>query len=193
MTLTGMKIGFALTGSHCTIPLIWPALEALLDHGAALYPILSPSVAQTDTRFGKAEDIRQRLQKLCGRDPWLDLVSVEAIGPQKLLDILVVAPCTGNTLAKLAGGISDTAVTLACKAQLRNNRPIVIAISTNDGLSGNMHNLSVLLSRKHYFFVPFGQDNPEVKNNSLMARMELIPDAVEAAMAGKQLQPLLIA
>jgi len=122
----------------------------------------------------------------------VELVSVEGIGPMKLLDVMAVAPCTGNTLAKLAHGISDTSVTLACKAHLRNQRPVVVAISTNDGLSGNCANLAILLGRKHYFFVPFGQDSPETKINSLVARLELLPATIEAALAGSQLEPLLL-
>ncbi|MGE5527657.1 MAG: dipicolinate synthase subunit B [Patescibacteria group bacterium] len=192
MSLAGIRLGFAMTGSHCTIPGVWSALEAILAAGADVYPILSRSVDETDTRFGKASEIRERLAALCGREPWSSQVSVEAIGPKSLLDVLAVAPCTGNTLAKLAHGISDTVVTLACKAQHRNQRPIVLAVSTNDGLSGNAVSLGILLNRKCYYFVPFGQDNPEGKTNSLLARMDLLPDAIEAALAGRQLEPLLI-
>ena len=192
MSLKNVRIGLALTGSHCTIPLIWPVLEEILAEGAEVFPIVSAAVAQTDTRFGRAAEIGARLAQLCGREPWADLVSVEAIGPKKLLDVLAVAPCTGNTLAKLANGISDTSVTLACKAHLRNLRPIVLAVSTNDGLSGNAANLAVLLGRKNHFFVPFGQDNPETKACSLMARLDLLPAAIEAALEGRQLEPILL-
>lgn len=192
MLLKDARIGFALTGSHCTIPVIWPKLEALLAEGAQIYPILSLVVKETDTRFGKASEIVERLTRLCGRKPWTDLVEVEAIGPKKLLDIIVVAPCTGNTLAKLAHGISDSTVTFACKANLRNRRPIVLAISTNDGLAGNAPNLGMLLARKWYYFVPFGQDNPEGKSCSLLAKMDLIPAAVEAALEGRQIEPILV-
>ena len=192
VSLKNVRIGLALTGSHCTIPLVWPVLEEILADGAEVFPIVSYAVAQTDTRFGRAAEVRARLTELCGREPWAELVSVEAIGPKKLLDILAVAPCTGNTLAKLANGISDTPVTLACKAHLRNLRPIVLAISTNDGLSGNAANLAVLLRRKHFFFVPFGQDNPETKANSLVAKLELLPAAIEAALEGRQLEPILL-
>ena len=158
MDLSGRHIGFALTGSHCTIPVIWPVLDDLLAKGADIFPIISNSVARTDTRFGRASEIVARFTKVCGRQPWCDLVSVEGIGPRSLLDVMVVAPCTGNTLAKLAHGISDTPVTLACKAHLRNERPVVIALSTNDGLSGNAVNLATLLGRRNYYFVPFGQE-----------------------------------
>ena len=192
VALNGIKIGFALTGSHCTIPKVWAALEALLAKGAEIFPILSRSVMETDTKFGRAAEIRARLTGICGREPWTDLVSVEPIGPRRLLDVMVVAPCTGNTLAKLAQGISDTPATLACKAHLRNQRPVVLAISTNDGLSGNAPNLASLLGRKQYFFVPFGQDSPAAKTCSLQAKMELLPEAIEAALEGRQLEPLLI-
>lgn len=192
MNLAGIKIGFALTGSHCTIPTIWPALEELIESGAEVFPILSEAVQRTDTRYGKADEIRDRLIELCGRQPWVDLVSVEPIGPKRLLDIMVVAPCTGNTLAKLAHGISDTPVSMACKAHLRNQRPVVIAISTNDGLAGNAANLAALLTRKHFYFVPFGQDTPATKVNSLLAKMELIPATVELALQGRQIEPILV-
>lgn len=193
MELSGLHIGFAMTGSHCTIPAIWPVLEALLAKGAEIIPVISAAVAQTDTRFGRAADVVARFTKACGRPPWCDLVSVEGIGPRGLLDVMVVAPCTGNTLAKLANGISDTPVTLACKAHLRNERPVVIALSTNDGLSGNAVNLAVLLGRRNYYFVPFGQDSPENKVNSLVAKLELLPATIEAALDGRQLEPLLVA
>lgn len=192
MSLHGVRIGLAMTGSHCTIPRVWAAVEEMLARGADLYPILSVAVAQTDTRFGRAADIRRRLAELCGREPWTEIVQVELIGPKRLLDVMVVAPCTGNTLAKLALGISDTPVTMACKAHLRNQRPVVLAISTNDALSGNAANLATLLRRRYYYFVPFGQDNPEVKAGSLSARMDLLPAAVEASLEGRQLEPILV-
>ncbi|NLG84170.1 MAG: dipicolinate synthase subunit B [Firmicutes bacterium] len=191
MGLKGIRIGWGFTGSHCTIPALWPVLSEIVTTGAEVFPILSPAVLTTDTRFGRAAEIGTRLRELCGHEPWTDLVSVEPIGSQRLLDVMVVAPCTGNTLAKLAHGISDTTVTFACKAHLRNQRPVVLAISTNDGLSGNVTNLATLLRRKHYYFVPFGQDDPENKPNSLIAKMELLPATIEAALAGRQLQPVL--
>ncbi|MGE5599226.1 MAG: dipicolinate synthase subunit B [Bacteroidota bacterium] len=191
MGLADKKIGIALTGSHCTIPSIWATLEAIAAQGAELYPIVSAAVMNTDTRFGRAAEVMARLTEICGRPPWTDLASVEGIGPGRLLDVLAVAPCTGNTLAKLANGISDTPVTLACKAHLRNQRPVVLAVSTNDGLSGNAVNIGLLLARKHYYFVPFGQDAPEVKANSLVAKVELLPATIEAALEGRQLEPLL--
>ena len=192
MGLKGVRIGWGFTGSHCTIPVLWPILAEIVAMGAEVFPILSPAVLATDTRYGRAEEIRTRLQELCGREPWTDLVSIEPIGSKRLLDVMVVAPCTGNTLAKLAHGLSDTPVTFACKAHLRNQRPVVLALSTNDGLSGNATNLAALLRRKYYYFVPFGQDDPENKPNSLVARMEFLPATIEAALAGRQLQPVLL-
>jgi dipicolinate synthase subunit B len=186
-----LRIGFGLTGSHCTIPEIWEALQALVDEGADVFPIISESVRSTDTRFGSSESIIERLRTITGRNPWTKQVEVEPIGPKKLLDVMVVAPCTGTTMAKLALGISDTVVTLACKAQMRNNRPVILGISTNDALGANATNLGYLLTRKNLFFVPFRQDNPESKEQSLIARMDLIPVVVKAALQGKQIQPIL--
>lgn len=187
-----LRIGFGLTGSHCTIPEIWDALQALIDEGADIFPIVSESVLSTDTRFGTSESIMERLRSMTGRNPWVKQVEVEPIGPKKLLDILVVAPCTGTTMAKLALGISDTVITLACKAQMRNGRPVILGISTNDALGANAVNLGHLLTRRNLYFVPFCQDSPESKEQSLVARMKLIPDVVKAALQGRQLQPVLI-
>ena len=190
--LAGMNIGFALTGSHCTIADVLPYMEQLVKEGAVVVPILSPSVRNTDTRFGKAEDLFGKVIAITGKVPLTTMVEVEPIGPQKLLDLMIVAPCTGNTLAKLALGITDTCVTLACKAHLRNNRPLVIAISTNDGLNTNARNLGTLINKKNVYFVPFGQDAPQTKQSSLVAKMSLIPETVLAALDQKQLQPVLI-
>ncbi|MGI6169472.1 MAG: dipicolinate synthase subunit B, partial [Christensenellales bacterium] len=154
-------------------------------------PIVSGAVAQTDTRFGKAADFISRITAITGRAPITTIADAEPIGPQRLLDILVVAPCTGNTLAKLANGITDTSVTMACKAQLRNLSPLLIALSTNDGLSANAPNLGAMLNRRHVYFVPFGQDDPQKKVHSLTADLEKLPEALHAALEGNQLQPLL--
>lgn len=191
MRLAGVRVGFGLTGSYCTIPEVIPALRQLRAAGAELFPIASPYVLQTDTRFGKGEELHKTLVEITGREPWQSLVEVEPIGPKRLLDLIVVAPCTGTTLSHLAHGVSNTVVTLACKAQLRNERPVVLAISTNDGLGANLLNLGMLLNRKFIYFVPFGQDEPDRKPNSLVAKMELITPTVIHALAGKQLQPLL--
>jgi dipicolinic acid synthetase, B subunit len=191
MEFKGLRIGFALTGSHCTIAEVVPYMQLLKDSGAAVTPIFSPSVQNTDSRFGRAEDLYQQVTNITGSEPLTTMVQVEAIGPKKLLDLLLVAPCTGNTLAKMALGITDTCVLLACKAHLRNNRPVVIAISTNDGLGVNARNLGTLLNRKHIYLVPFGQDAPDTKPCSLISKMSLIPEAIMAALDERQLQPVI--
>lgn len=190
--LKDKRIGVALTGSHCTIGAILPQLEKLALSGALLFPILSPALAHTDTRFGTAAGLLRDLVRITGRQPWTGIVEAEPIGPKKLLDLLLIAPCSGNTMAKLANGIVDTAVLMAAKAQLRNEKPLLISLSTNDGLGLNAPNLGRILNTKHIFMVPFGQDHPADKPNSLVARAELIPPAVEAALAERQLQPVLI-
>ncbi|HEY8464986.1 MAG TPA: dipicolinate synthase subunit B [Bacillota bacterium] len=192
MRFSGIKIGFAMTGSHCTIPTVLPYMQLLVDEGAKVVPILSPAVVNTDTRFGAAADLLQKVVEITGVAPLTTLVEVEPVGPKGLFDLIVVAPCTGNTLAKLALALNDTAVTLACKSQLRNNRPVVLAIATNDALSGNARNLGILLNRKNIYFVPFGQDAPYVKANSLIAKMSLIPETILAALEHRQLQPVLV-
>lgn len=184
-------VGFAVCGSFCTFSKIPPVLEALARE-YTLVPVLSPASAELDTRFGTAADFRRRVAELCGREPVTTLAGAEPIGPKKLLDALVVAPCTGNTLGKLAGGIADTCVTLAVKAHLRNDRPVIIAVSSNDALAGNAGNLGLLLARKSYYFVPFRQDDPEGKPASLVADFTLIPQTLAAALEGRQLQPLLL-
>lgn len=190
--LKGKRIGVALTGSHCTVDEILPQFERMVREGAELFPILSPAVRQTDTRFGTAGAVRSRIEAITGREPWLSLVEVEPIGPQKLLDLLLIAPCSGNSMAKLARGISDSAVLMAAKAMLRNGRPLLLAISTNDALGLNAANLAVLLNTRNIYMVPFGQDNPTGKPNSMVARPELIVPAAVAALEGRQLQPLLV-
>ncbi len=185
-------VGFALCGSFCTYERVLAALETLAA-SYELQPIFSERSARTDTRFGTAASFRRRVEALCGRLAWDDVTMTEPIGPRKLLDLLIVAPCTGNTLAKLAAGIADSSVTLAVKAQLRNERPVVLAVSTNDGLSTAAQNIGALLCRAHYFFVPFGQDDPAHKPRSLVAGMELLPETAAAALRGEQLQPMLLA
>jgi dipicolinate synthase subunit B len=193
MGLKGKRIGFALTGSHCTIPDIWDEMEKLVKEGAELWPIVSPSVESSDTRFGKAEEIKERLFKITGIEPITSIIEAEPIGPQRLLDLLVIAPCTGNTIAKLANGITDTVVLMAAKAHLRNERPVIIGISTNDGLSANLMNVGLLMTRKHIYFVPFGQDNPVSKPNSLVAHMDLLQETILGALVYRQIQPILVA
>ena len=186
------RIGFALTGSFCTYEPVLAAMKRLTLEYETVVPILSFASAEVDSRFGSANSFRARIEAICGR-PVIDTIAgAEPIGPRKLLDLLIVAPCTGNTLAKLAAGVADTPVTLACKAHLRNARPILLAVSTNDGLAGNAKSIGVLLDRRHFYFVPFGQDNPEKKPTSLVADMDRIPEAAAAALRGEQLQPILL-
>lgn len=191
--MTQARIGFALCGSFCTFERTLRALEQLCAAYDTVQPIMSEAAWQTDTRFGTAASFRERIESLCGRTIWHTVTEAEPIGPKKLLDLLVVAPCTGNTLAKLAAGIADSSVTMAVKAQLRNERPVVLAVSTNDGLATAAQNIGALLSRRQIFFVPFGQDDPELKPRSLVAQMEQLPETVAAALEGRQLQPMLCA
>lgn len=185
-------IGFAMCGSFCTFDKILTVLEGLKAQYPNIIPILSEVSCETDNRFGKAADFTSRLEDICGRTALTTLTAVEPIGPRQLLDALVIAPCTGNTLSKLANGIADSAVTLAAKAHLRNNAPIVVAVSTNDGLGGNAQNLGKLLARKHFYFVPFGQDDPAQKPCSLVADFEKLGDTLSMALEGRQIQPMLL-
>ena len=185
-----MNIGFAMCGSFCTYAKVFPVMEQLArEH--QVYPIFSTVSATTDSRFGKAADFLARAREICGRDVIQTIAAAEPIGPKKLLDVLVIAPCTGNTLAKLSHSIADTPVTMAAKSHLRNGRPVVVAISTNDGLAGAAENIGHLLARKNYYFVPYGQDDSEKKPTSLVAHFEMIPATVDAAVLGKQIQPLI--
>ena len=186
-----MTIGFALCGSYCTYDRVFPVIEALSKENKVI-PILSEAAYATDSRFGTAEHWKTRLEEICGCPPLHLISQVEPIGPKGLLDILVIAPCTGNTLAKLAHSIADGPVTMAAKSHLRNGRPVLVAVSTNDGLAGAGENIGRLLARKHYYFVPFGQDNPLKKPTSLIADFAQIPQAMEGAMAGQQIQPMLL-
>ena len=185
-------IGFALCGSFCTFEPVLSALTAIARDYARVIPILSFAAGSTDSRFGSAKDFRSRIEAICGAPPLDSIAQVEPVGPKKLLDLLVVAPATGNTLAKLAAGIADTPVTLACKSHLRNGRPIVLAVSTNDALGANAASIGALLPRRHYYFVPFGQDAPEKKPTSMVADMSRIPETVKEALAGRQLQPMIL-
>ncbi len=186
-----MNIGFAVCGSFCTFSQIFPAMEALAKEHH-LIPIFSPASYFTDTRFGTAQDHIRRAADICGADPLYTIAQVEPIGPKKLLDALIIAPCTGNTLAKLAHGIADTSVTMAAKSHLRNGRPVLIAVSTNDALNTAAENIGRLMSRKHYYFVPFRQDDAVGKPTSMVADFSLLPEALSATFGGKQLQPLLL-
>ena len=185
------RLGVAVTGSHCCFDMALEALEPLKKH-YDLVPILSERAALTDTRFGTAASFRQRLETLCERKAVDSVAGAEPLGTTQALDALLVIPCTGNTLGKLANGITDTAVTMVCKAHLRNGRPLVLAISTNDGLSGSAENIARLLQRKNVYFVPFRQDAPHTKPFSLQSDMALAEEALAAAGRGEQLQPVLL-
>jgi len=189
--LENIKVGFAVCGSFCTYEKMLPAMQAVKEKYGDVTPIMSESSAATDTRFGEAGHFVSEIERICEKKLLSTIEGVEYIGPKNALDILVIAPCTGNTLAKIAHGITDTAVTMACKAHLRNNRPVVIAISTNDGLSGNASNLGLLLNRKNFYFVPFYQDDAKKKPFSLVADLGKLCDTVDSALLGKQLQPLI--
>lgn len=184
-------VGLALTGSYCTFSRVLDEAERLAEK-YNLIPIFSNNCLNTDTRFGKAEHFVDKLERICGNTALKSIKEAEPIGPKKLLDALVVAPCTGNTIAKIANGIADTTVTLAVKSQLRNNRPIVIAVSTNDGLGANAVNIGKLFARKNIFMVPFGQDDCISKENSLISDFGLISSTLEKALKGQQIQPVLI-
>lgn len=192
MRLEGVRVGFAVTGSHCQLHEVMPQVRKMVEEGARVLPVLSEAVSGTDTKYGRADHWIKALQEMTGEKTIESIVDAEPIGPDKLLDILVVAPCTGNTLAKLANAITDSPVLMAVKAQLRNQRPVVLALSTNDGLSMNAKNLGLVLNARNIYMVPFGQDNPQGKPASLVAHMALITETVVNALAGKQVQPLLV-
>ncbi len=192
MDIKGKSIGFAVTGSHCTLDKTIPVIEDFVNSGAEVIPIISDTVLTRDTRFGSAEKWLNKILEITQKPIINSIIKAEPIGPEKILDLLVIAPCTGNTMAKLANGIVDETVIMAAKAQLRNDRPVLIAISTNDGLGLNAGNLGTLLNIKNIFFVPFGQDNPGEKKNSLISRFDLIKKAAEYALEYKQIQPVLI-
>lgn len=191
MSLTGKRIGIAFTGSFCTYEKGFHELEKLSDEGAIIQPIFSTIAASSNNRFGKAEDFLNRAKEITGQTPIHTIEGAEPIGPKKLLDILVILPCTGNTLAKLANGITDSPVLMAAKAHLRNNRPLLISLSTNDALGMNMKNIGLLMNAKNIYFIPFGQDDPEGKPNSLLSSTGLLIPSLEAALEGRQLQPVL--
>lgn len=190
--MNGLTAGFAVCGSFCTIKESIEQIPILRRMGMNVLPIFSNTVYSTDNRFNKADELKERVEKLTDNKVIHTIPEAEPIGPKKLLDVLIISPCTGNTLAKLAGGITDTSVTMAAKAHLRNNRPIVLAIATNDALGASAINIGKLLNTKNIFFVPFGQDDPLGKNNSLISDFSKIPETVEKALNGEQLQPILL-
>lgn len=191
MSLKGVKIGWGIAGSFCNYEYVFPQIERLKELGADIYPIMSYNAASLDTKFGKSEGWNQKLKDITGKEIIQTIQDAEPVGPQLNLDIMVVAPCTGNTLAKLANAITDTPLTMACKAHLRNQRPLVLAIATNDALGANAKNLGLLLNMKNIYFVPFSQDDPYRKPNSMISNFEKIEETLEEALKGKQIQPII--
>ena len=190
MDLRGKKVGFALTGSFCTLSGVISQIKNLKELGADILPIMSETVWSTSTRFGTNEEFIERVTGICQKDIIHSIKGAEPIGPKNLLDALIIAPCTGNTCAKIASGITDTAVTMAAKANLRNKNPLIIAISTNDALGANAKNIGTLLNFPNVYFVPFAQDDPISKPDSIVAKMDLIIPTLTDALSGKQIQPV---
>lgn len=191
MDIKGKKIGIALTGSFCTFEKMFTQLQKLSDAGADIYPIMSDASQTIESRFGKPDTYITKIKEITGKDPIVSIPGAEPIGPKAYLDILAILPCTGNTAAKLANGITDTPVLMAAKAHMRNNKPLVISISTNDGLGMNLKNIGLLCNTKNIYFVPFGQDNYQTKPNSLVAHTELLIPTLEMALEHRQYQPIL--
>ncbi len=187
-----VRVGFAFCGSFCTYDQVMPALERVKARYGDVTPIISEKSAETDSRFGPAHEFIREMERICDKRVIDTIPKAEPIGPKKLLDVLVIAPCTGSTLSRLANGMSDTSVTMAAKAMWRNGWPVVVAVSTNDGLAGSAKNIAALLDKKHVFFVPYRQDDPVGKPTSLVADFTKINDTVDAALQGRQLQPLLL-
>lgn len=190
--MDNIRVGFAFCGSFCTYDQVMPALERVQAEYGDVQPIISEKSADTDTRFGAAHDFMREMERICDKRVIDSIKKAEPIGPKKLLDVLVIAPCTGSTLARLANGFSDTSVTMAAKAMWRNDRPVVIAVSTNDGLAGSAKNIGLLMEKKNVYFVPFRQDDPIGKPTSLVANFAMVSDTIKAALDGKQIQPLLL-
>ena len=184
------RIGFAMCGSYCTYSRVFEEAERLTEK-YELIPIMSENAAETDSRFGAASENIKRLMQITGRAVVTTIAEAEPLGPREPMEAMVIAPCTGNTLAKLANGVTDTAVTMAAKAHLRNGRPLVIAFSTNDGLSGSAENIGKLLNRRNVYFVPFRQDDAAKKPRSLQSDFGLIDQTIEAALRGWQIQPII--
>ena len=192
MNFEGIKIGFVLTGSFCTFKKVIPKIKELKEKKASIIPIMSYNAYNLDTKFGKAEDFIIEIENICENKIIHTIQDAEPIGPKELTDIMIIAPCSGNTMAKLACDIIDTPATMAAKSHLRNNRPLVIAPSTNNGLSGNAENIGKLLNRKNYFFVPFKQDNPITKPRSVVFDSDYIIKTLEFALKGEQISPILL-
>jgi len=187
-----VKVGFAICGSFCTFSRAIAQMKTLKEKGYDVFPIMSEISYNTDTRFGKASDFIEQIQSICGRSIIHTIVDAEPIGPQKMFDILIIAPCTGNTLGKLACGITDTSVTMAAKAHLRNELPLLIAVSSNDALSNSAKNIGILLNNKNIYFVPMGEDDIIKKSRSIVADFERIEQSINYALKGIQIQPILI-
>lgn len=192
MNLDGKNVGIALTGSFCTFHKVFPQIECLVAEKANVYPIFSEYSQCTDTRFGNAGDFLQRAEEITGNKPVTTITEAEKLGPNNILDIIVIAPCTGNTLAKIANAITDSTVLMAAKGLLRNNKPVVITLSTNDALGNNLKNIGTLINTKNLYFVPFGQDNYLGKPNSMVSDFGLLLPAIKEALEGRQLQPLIL-
>lgn len=192
MSLQGKKIGFGLTGSHCTYDAVFPEIERLVQNGADVVPVVTFTVKSTETRFGKGEDWVNRIENLTGHKVIDTIVNAEPLGPRIPLDCMVIAPLTGNSLSKFANAMTDSPVLMAAKATLRNGKPVVLGISTNDALGLNGVNLMRLMATKNIYFIPFGQDDPEKKPNSMVARMTLLEETIASAINGMQIQPVLI-
>lgn len=189
--MEGITVGFALCGSFCTFERALALMEKLVQEGAAVLPIMSHNAFSTDTRFGEAKEFVRRIEAISGRRVISTIADAEPIGPKGLCDVMLVAPCTGNTLAKLAHGVVDTSVTMAVKSHVRNARPVVIAVSTNDGLAAAAKNIAELLNRKCFYFVPFMQDDSEKKPTSLVAELSLASRTMRLALTGRQIQPVI--
>lgn len=193
MTVNGKNVGFALTGSFCTYERVFPEIEKLVSLEANLYTIFSERSSTINSRFGKAADFLLKAEMISGKPPVTTIEEAEKFGPGNILDIVIIAPCTGNTLAKLAYGITDSPVLMTAKGHLRNNKPVILAISTNDALGANMKNIGLLMNTKNIFFVPFGQDNYKGKPSSMVAHFDLVLPAIEKALEGRQLEPVVLA
>lgn len=185
-------IGFALTGSYCTIADAIILMEELVRKGYEILPIMSENAYGVDTRFGKAADIQKKIENITGKTIIHSIVAAEPLGPKVKLDALIVCPCTGNTLAKIANGITDTCVCMAAKAHLRNDKPLALALATNDALSGNLKNIGTLMSRKNVYFTPMKQDDPQNKPHSLVAEFDMVEECLKLALDGKQIPKIFI-
>ncbi|TCT26717.1 dipicolinate synthase subunit B [Melghiribacillus thermohalophilus] len=192
MELEGKRIGFGVTGSHCTYEEVFPQMEKLVAEGAEVIPIVSYTVQKTDTKFGEAAEHLKTIENITGKPLISTIPDAEPLGPRDPLDCMVIAPLTGNSLSKFANALTDSPVLMAAKATLRNRNPVVLGISTNDALGLNGVNLMRLMAAKHIYFIPYGQDHPEKKPTSMVADMNLLVDTVKYALDGKQIQPVII-